>query len=164
MTNKTFTKSRRTFLKGAAYTSALSLGGLSGLAFAAKNTTADKMASASAEMANSGISIMQQKTLTGETVTLINQSDKIIMLDALKPVSLDQFKGQLIVRVNQIESEAFNGMIAVSPSERISFEIKSVGSDFTNADILPLENLDENHLQITSENSTFNRIVPVNIV
>lgn len=44
MTNKTFTKSRRNFLKGAAYTSALSLGGLSGLAFAAKTTAADNAA------------------------------------------------------------------------------------------------------------------------
>ena len=170
MTNKTFTKSRRNFLKGAAYSSALSLGGLSGLAFAAKSTSPEKAfgVKASADLTNSGLSIMQQKTLTGETVTLINQSNKMIMLNALQPISLEQVNGSLIVKVNQIESEAFNGMIAVSPSERISFDIKSVGSGYTsnyrNADILPLANSYENHLQITSEHSIFNRVVPVNLV
>jgi len=80
MTNKTFTKSRRNFLKGAAYSSALSLGGLSGLAFAAKSTSPEKAfgVKASADLTNSGLSIMQQKTLTGETVTLINQSKKLL--------------------------------------------------------------------------------------
>jgi len=165
MKNKTFTNSRRNFLKGVAYTSALSLGGLSGLAFAAKSTAADisANANASAEMANSNISIMQQKTLTGETVTLINQSDKIVMLDALKPVSLDQYNGSLIVRVNQIESEAFNGMIAISPSERISFDIKSVDFNDSYADTLSLAHKNQNHLHITSEHSIFNRIVAVNV-
>ncbi|GAA0406340.1 hypothetical protein GCM10009133_13730 [Cocleimonas flava] len=163
MTNKTFTKSRRNFLKGAAYTSALSLGGLSGLAYAAKSTAAGKMTStkASAFMANSGISIMQQKTLTGETVTLINQTDKIVMLDALKPVSLEQFNGSIIVRVNQIESEATNGLIAISPSERITFDIKSLDFNESYAGALQSSHTDQNHVNISSEHSIFNRVVPV---
>ena len=98
---------------------------------------------------------MQQKTLTGETVTLINQSDKIVMLDVLKPVSLEQYNGSLIVRVNQIESEAFNGMIAISPSERISFDIKTVDFNDSYADTLSLAHKDQNHLQLTSEHSIF---------
>ncbi len=166
MKNKTFTKSRRNFLKGAAYTSALSLGGLSGLAFATKSSASDKAigVKAAAELTDSGISIMQQKTLTGETVTLINQSDKIVMLDALKPVSLEQFNGSLIVRVNQIESEAVNGMIAISPSERISFDIKLVDFNESYADTLALAHKDQNHLQLTSKHSIFNRVVPVHMV
>ena len=165
MTNQTFTKSRRNFLKGAAYTSALSLGGLSGLAFAAKTTGADNAASvqASARLTGTNISIMQHKTLTGETVRLINNSNKMIMLNAQQPISLKQFNGSLIVKVNEIESEAFNGMIAVSPSERISFDIKSVGSEYTNLNAFPVANSDENHLQISSEHSIFNRVVPVNL-
>ncbi|WP_299871252.1 twin-arginine translocation signal domain-containing protein [uncultured Cocleimonas sp.] len=163
MTNKTFTKSRRNFLKGAACTSALSLGGLSGLAFAAKATASEQAlgAKTSADLVNSSISIMQQKTLTGETVTLINQSDKIVMLDALKPVSLEQYNGSLIVRVNQIESEAFNGMIAVSPSERISFDIKSLDFNNSYAGALQSSHTDQNHVNISSEHSIFNRVVPV---
>jgi hypothetical protein len=86
------------------------------------------------------------------------------MVDALKPITLEQVNGSLVVKVNQIESEAFNGMIAISPSERISFDIKTVGTDFTNAKILPSAKLNGNHLQITSEHSIFNRIVPVQVV
>ena len=161
MSNQTFTQSRRHFLKGATYTSALSLGGLSSLAFTASGTaTINK----SSELASSGISIMQQKIFDKETVTLINQSDNLIMVDALKPISLEEVNGSLLVKVNQIESEAFNGMIAISPSERISFDIKATGADLTNSDTLSLTNPAGNHLQITSEHSIFNRIVPVQSV
>ena len=158
--NQTFTQSRRNFLKGAAYTSVLSMGGLSSLALAADGAaTLNKSAQVSSCAISSinGISVIQQKMLDRETVTLINQSDKIIMVNALQPINLEQVNGSLVVKVNQIESEAFNGMIAISPSERISFDI-------VDADILPSKNLDGIHLQITSEHSVFNRIVPVQLV
>ena len=66
MSKQTFTQSRRHFLKGVAYTSALSIGGLSSLAFA------------------TGTCAKQQKTLDKETLTLFNQSDKTVTLDAYK--------------------------------------------------------------------------------
>ena len=98
-----------------------------------------------------------------ETVTLINQSNKLAMVDALKPISLEQVNGSLVVKVNQIESEAQNGMIAISPSERITFDIKAIAADFTNADKLTMTGFSANQLQITSEHSIFNRIVPVQL-
>ncbi len=157
MSNQLFTNSRRNFLKGAAYTSVLSLGGLSSLAFATNDVATNlnksaEIASCSISSIN-GISVIQQKTMDKETVTLINQSHKLIMVDALQPITLKQVNGSLVVKVNQIKSKAINGMIAISPNERISFDINTVDA-----------NLEENHLQITSEYSVFNRIVPVQAV
>jgi hypothetical protein len=161
MSSQTITQSRRNFIKSATYTSLLSLGGLSSLAVAVNDTAPLKK---SAEVSKSSIRVIQQKMLGRESVTLINQSNKLLMVDALKPISLEQVNGSLVVKVNQIESEAFNGMVAISPSERITFDIKEIGADFTNTDVLPLTDLARNHLKISSEHSIFNRIVPVQSV
>jgi hypothetical protein len=165
MSNQLIPQSRRSFLKGAAYTSLLSLGGLSSLAFATNGVAKKNTVTAinSAGTSSSAISVTQQNMLDRETITLINQSDKLAMVDALKPISLEQLNGSLVVNVNQIESEARNGMIAISPGEHIIFDIKAAAADFTNVDRLPMTNLAVNHLQITSEHSIFNRIVPVQL-
>ena len=165
MSNQSIPQSRRHFLKGAAYSSLLTLGGLSNLAFAtngfAKKDTANCIKSAG--LTSSGISVTQQNMLDRETVTLINQSNKLIMVDALKPINLEQVNSSLVVKVNQIESEAHNGMIAISPNERITFDIKTIAADFTNLDKLTVTGFSANQLQITSEHSIFNRIVPVHL-
>ncbi|MEE9327888.1 MAG: hypothetical protein V3U71_11405 [Cocleimonas sp.] len=160
MSNQINTQSRRSFLKGVAYTSVLSLGGISSLAFASNEVAANVNNSvASCSISNiNGISIIQQKMLDKETVTLINQSNKILLVDALQPITLEKVNGSLIVTVKQIESEATNGMIAISPSERISFDIKSVTKKQA------LASIEQNHVEITSENSVFNRIIPVQTV
>jgi hypothetical protein len=165
MSNQSIPQSRRNFLKGAAYTSLLSLGGISSLAFATNGAATKDTATSikSAEVSNSGISVTQQKILDREKVTLINQSNKLVMVDALKPISLKQVNGSLVVKVNQIESEALNGMVAISPSESITFDINAVAADFTNVNSVSMTNLARNHLQITSEHSIFNRVVPVQL-
>jgi len=163
MSNQTCTQSRRNFLKGVAYTSVLSLGGVSSLAFATNDVTTNLNNSvASCSISNiNGISIIQQKMLDKETVTLINQSNKLVMVDALQPIALEQVNGSFIVKVQQIESEAVNGMIAISPSERISFDIKPVSDDLT---IQALANVKQNQVEITSDYSVFNRIIAVQTV
>lgn len=166
MSNQINTQSRRSFLKGIAYTSVLSLGGVSGLAFASNKIATNLNNSvASCSISNiNGISIIQQKMLGKETVTLINQSNKMLLVDALQPIALEQINGSLVVTVKQIESEATNGMIAISPNERISFDIKSVNNNSTKEKIESLANAQQNHLEITSEHSVFNRFIPVKIV
>lgn len=145
MSNKTNAHSRRNFLKGFAYTSALSLGGLSCLAFASNGTT-DKYNSGIC-----GISVSQQQVLDKESVTLINQSNESITLDALEPVRLERINGSLVVKVNQVKPNTLSG-IEITPSQRITFDIqeepKPMGS----------------HLQLISEHTAFNIIVPVQAV
>ena len=173
MSNQAFNKTRRRFLKGAAYVSALSVGGISSVAFATKKSAViDGTATLNTDIlrksdvfSNTDIRIIQETLLDREKVTLINQSGKLQMLDARQPISLHQANGQLIVTVNQNDVDAVNGMVLMSPNERFTFDVKAIGIDVSETKDLPtLTNLAENQLQIKSEHSVFNRIVPVQLV
>ena len=172
---KTTDQTRRQFLKGAAYVSALSVGGLSltGLssaAFAAKSNQAVDAISGSSVLGDrilgdSDIRVIQETLFDREKVTLINQSGKLQMLDVRRPISLHQTNGSLVVTVNQNDADAVNGMVLMSPNERFTFDVKAIGIDVSKTSDLPaLTNLAENQLQIISEHSVFNRIVPVQLV
>ena len=154
---------RRHFLKGAAYVSALSIGGVSSLAFATSNNA---MVNNSEDLTtNNGIRIIQETLHDRESVTLINESGKLQQLDVRQPITLLQAEGTLVVKVNQNDAKAVNGMVLMSPNERFTFDVKAIGIDLSNTSDLPaLTNLAENQLQIVSQHSVFNRIVPVSVV
>ena len=77
--------SRRKFLKGAAYASALSVGGLSGLAAASSSVTKPQLATET----------------TPSAITLFNQSTKTVALDAQRPFHFEKVNGWLVVKVNK---------------------------------------------------------------
>jgi len=160
---KTTNQSRRHFLKGAAYLSALSVSGLSSVAFATKISTALNETAGFSK--NNGIKIIQETFFDRESVTLINESGKLQMLDVRRPISLQQTNGTLVVKVNQNDADAVNGMVLMSPNQRFTFDVKAIGIDVSNTNGLSaLTNLAENQLQITSQHSVFNRIVSVELV
>ena len=168
-----FTESRRKFLKGAAAVSALTITGLSGLAAAARTKpAADALSGADLPATNgdrilgdSGIRIIQETLYDREKVTLINQSDKLQMVDARQPVSLYQTRYGLVVNVNQDDAQAVNGMLVMSPGDQWTFDVKAIGIEVHNHTRLPvLTGLAEHQLEISSAHSSFNRIVPVQVV
>ena len=135
MSKQTFTQSRRHFLKGVAYTSALSIGGLSSLAFA------------------TGACANQQKTLDKETLTLFNQSDKTVTLDATKPVSLELVNGWVVVKINKQTEQSTGKAISLAAGQRQSFAI--------NPELAPMLKDSGDYIVITSEFSVLNNMVPV---
>jgi len=159
MSNQPSNQSRRNFLKGAAYTSALSIGGLSSVAYALGG--AAKTSATESVLADSNISVMQQQMLHKETVSLFNNSDKPMMLDALQPVKIERVNGSLLVKPNVIEAHAFSGMIMMLPSERISFDIQTTGGVFSSAEIADTSKLQGQQMHITSQHASFNRLIPV---
>lgn len=160
-TQTQFTQSRRNFLKGAAYTSVLSIGGVSSLAFAAKGKTAAATAADTANAINADISVMQQPMLHKETVSLFNNSDEPVMLDAMQPIKIDRVNGSLVVKPNVISDKAYSGMIMIHPRERLSFDIQTTGGIFSSAEVQDARLLDGQLLHISSEHSAFNRLIPV---
>lgn len=160
---KNFTQSRRNFLKGAAYSSALSVGGLSSVAFAMSGK-ASLDTKHTADIVENNISVMQQQMLHKETVSLFNNSDNPIMLDALKPVTIERVNGSLIVKPNVIEAgaPAITGMIMMHPRQRISFDIQTTGGAFSSAEITDISKLDGQLMHITSNHSGFNKLISVN--
>ncbi|MEH6456428.1 MAG: twin-arginine translocation signal domain-containing protein [Cocleimonas sp.] len=163
MSKQLTNQSRRNFLKGATYTSVLSigaLGGLSSIAFA--NNTGSKAKSDVISSTNiSDINIMQQKMLHKETVTLFNKSDHEVMLDALHPVQIIRVNGSLQIKPNFIESSASSGMIMILPRQRIAFDIQTTGGHFSSAEIQDVSKLDGQQLHLTSEHFAFNKLIPV---
>ncbi|MGB1012013.1 MAG: twin-arginine translocation signal domain-containing protein [Thiolinea sp.] len=166
-------KSRRNFIKGTAAISALAMGGLSGLAVAARSKPGADVLSGAAISAkpgdrilgDSGIKIIQETLYDREKVTLINQSDKLQMLDARQPVSLYQTGDGLVVTVNQDDAKAVNGMLVMSPGDQWEFDVKAIGIEVRNHTGLPLlTGLAEHQLQISSTHSVFNRVLPVQVV
>lgn len=164
MSNQTsFSQSRRSFLKSTAAVSAISIGGLSSMALAASNVTATD--ALSEKSAQSGIRVIQETLFNREKVTLINESGKLQMLDVQQPISLHQAFGKLVVTVNQNDAAAVNGMMVMSPGQRLTFDVKAIGIEVAQElDIPVLTNLAENQLQISSQHSVFNRIVDVQVV
>ena len=133
------TLSRRNFLKGAAYTSALSIGGISSLAFASSKTN------------------VSPETLP--TVTLFNQSDKTVSLDAWKPVSLEKVNGWVVVKINkadELRSDTANQQtITLAAGQKLSFAVDS--------ELAPLLKDSGDYIVITNEYSALNNMVPVSI-
>jgi len=158
-----FTQTRRNFLKGAAYTSALSIGGISSLAFANSNNSTNFNKGNQQELTDSNISIMQQQMLDKETVTLFNHGDSPVLLDSQKPIQLEQVNGSLVVKVNQVNTDdaAFNGLVQISPRERITFDITTLSADFSNSDIFPIPTLAGHDMLLSSEHGAFNKVVAV---
>ncbi len=142
MSKKTNTLTRRHFLKGAAYTSALSIGGLSSLAFA--NTSSSKK-------------IIGNKDL-GKTVTLFNQSDKTVALDASQPVSLQKVNGWIVVKINKASEQSIANLrtdeiITLSAGQQHTFEIDS--------ELAPMLKETGDYVVMTNEFSVLNNIVPI---
>ncbi len=140
MSNQIKPFSRRRFLKGAAYMSALSVGGLSSAAFAAcGNKTSTMSASTSA-------------------VTLFNQSDKTVALDAAQPVSLEKVNGWVVVKINKASEQSIldlntDEIITLTAGQQLAFEVDS--------ELAPLLKDSGDYIVITNEYSALNNMVPV---
>ena len=101
------TQSRRNFLKGAVYTSALSISGLSGAALASSVTPNQFIVSET----------------TSATVTLLNQSVKAVGLDAKQPVSLEKVNGWIVVKVNKASESGFGQVFNLEAGQKLSLAV-----------------------------------------
>ena len=129
-------QSRRKLLKGIAYGSALSVGGLSTAAFANSLTV--------------------KHDANKETVTLFNQSDKTINLDASKPVSLKQVNGWVVVNINKLDEQSTEKTISLAPGQQHSFAVDAV--------LAPMLGVTGDYIVITSEFTALNNMIPISAV
>jgi len=129
MSKNTNSLSRRQFLKGAAYASALSVGGLS-------------------------LSGLSSVAFAGSPkVTLLNQGNKTIVLDAAQPVTLEKLQGWVAVKLN-MATETNNGQwITLAVGEQRSFSVES--------DLVPALKETGGHIVVTSEQAVFDKMVPM---
>lgn len=138
MTKQTHSLTRRKFLKGTAYVSAISAGGLSSLAFATGKNKAD--------IPNS------------KSVTLLNQSDKTVFLNASQPVTLEKVNGWLVVEINKSSDESIVNLrrgqvIALRTGQKRSFTIDT--------ELASLLKAGDEHIAITNDYSAVTSMVPI---
>ncbi len=131
-----FNQSRRKLLKTLAYGSALSVGGLSTAAIAASSTKAVP----SSEM---------------QEVTLFNQSDKSIALNATQPVDFQEVNGWAVLNINKAEKHTHQS-INLAAGERATYMVDTHLAS-------KLESTG-NYIVITNEFDTLNNMIPVSTV
>ncbi len=141
MSKQQNTLSRRNFLKGAAYTSVLSVGGLSSIAHAT--------------CGNSEKSSMSAST---SAITLFNQSDKTVALNASSPVSLENINGWVVVKINKASEQSIldlntDEVITLTPGQQLAFSV--------NSEMAPMIKESGDFIVITNEYSALNNMVPV---
>lgn len=132
--------SRRSFLKGAAYTSALSVGAVSSVAYAVCGTTAAK------------------KQTSKARITLINQSHQTVALDATTPVSIENIGGWVVANINKASAQSILDLnvadiVTIGAGQTMTFEVPSAL-----AALLPTS---ASSIVITSEYSAQNNMVPL---
>ena len=136
MSNQTNTITRRSFLKGAAYTSALSVTGLSSIALAQSADHKQYIISGSGAPA----------------VTLFNQSAKTVALDATQPVSLEKVNGWVVVKINKATEQSTSG-ITLASGQSQSFAV--------DAELAPMLIETGGDIVITNEYSTLDNMIPM---
>jgi len=148
-------QSRRKVLKGMGYGLALSVTGISTVATALSQKSAQANALPSCD-----ITIYQQQSVGKEIVSLMNLTEKPITLDSIKPVGLEHINGSLVVKLNNVS----DGAITLAAGERLSFEIEATSTPNANSnDELLIPNVLAGHVKISSDHPAFNGIIPVTV-
>ena len=162
-----FNQSRRTFIKGVAYSSALTAGGISSLAMA----TTDSKLSANVSTGGSAlptcdISIAPHQTVGTEIVTLTNHTKGNVKFDSISGVGLEHINKHLIVKVNKLGEHAGQGQVTLAPGEKLSFVVAAISCDEcgnANSQNLFIPNMLAGQLNVKSNHPDFNGVIPLTV-
>lgn len=159
---------RRKFLKGLAYSSVLSIGGLSSLAMAKPAHQKSMQASiGGSALPTCDIHLLPQQHIGTEILTLSNHTGIDITLNKITPVNLEHVNNFLAVKVNKLGKHAGQPTVTLAPGERLQFVVAAISSDNqgnTNYNSsLPIPNVLAGQLKVSSDHDAFNGIIPVTV-
>ncbi len=159
-------QSRRTFIKGAAYSSVLTLGGISGLAMATgKNATSSASIDGSA-LPTCDISIAPNQTIGTEIVTLNNNTNTVVRINSISGSGLEHVNKHLTVKVNNVGKHENQGIVTLTPGEKLSFVVAALSTDEcgnANNKNLFIPNMLAGQLNVSSDHPAFNGIIPLTV-
>jgi len=141
-------QSRRKFVKGAAYSSAFALAGLSSFAM-----TADALAT-------------QVPSVDTEIVTLINHTASNVAFSSISLVGSSDIYQYLAIKENKLGSHTDQSIVTIAPGEQLSFVVAALSSNdeiYANNKNLFITDVLEDHLAIKSEHRQFNSIFPITV-
>lgn len=167
-----FNQSRRTFIKGVAYSSALAAGGVSSIAMATSNSSLkDTALSTNASSRGSAlptcdISIAPHQTVGTEIVTLSNHTNSNVKFDNISGAGLEHVNKHLAVKVNKIGKHAGQRQVTLKPGEQLSFVVAAISCDDcgnANNKNLFIPNMLAGNLIIESNHPEFNGVIPLTV-
>ena len=135
MSKLTSNVSRRHFLKGTAYLSILSVGGASSAALAIGENQSHATA------------------ISSPSVTLSNQSDKVVFLNASQPVSLESVNGWVVAAINKATDESAGHVLTLNPGQERAFQVDAVFAKFLKKG--------DDRVVITNEYSAVSNMIPI---
>ena len=161
-------QSRRTFIKGAAYSTALTVGGLSSVAMATdvlstKTASVESMGSA---LPTCDISIPSTQSIGTNIVTLTNTTGTNVKVNSISSMGLQHINKHLAVKVNKLGVHAGQGKVTLAPGEQLSFVVAALSSDDSgnaNNKNLFIPNVLLGKLEVNSDHPDFNGIIPVTV-
>lgn len=161
-------QSRRTFIKGVAYSSALTVGGLSSVAMATDVLVTKESVAASSGTAlpTCDISIPANQCMGTEILTLTNTTSGHVKIKSISSMGLQHINRHLAVKVNKLGKHAGKGQVTLAPGEQLSFVVAALSSDDAgnaNNKNLFIPNVLLGKLNIESDHSDFNGIIPVTV-
>lgn len=163
MTNQT----RRKFLTGLAYSSVLSIGGLSSLAMAMPGKKAMQARVEGSALPTCDIHLLPQQHFGTEILILTNHTDTDVTLDKITPINLENVNSYLTVKVNKFGKHAGQTTVTLAPGEHLELVVAAISSDNqSNAEYnssLPIPNVLAGQLNVSSDHDDFNGIIPVTV-
>lgn len=161
-------ESRRTFIKGVAYSSALTVGGLSSVAMAtdALSTKKSVTASVGSALPTCDISIASTQNIGTEIVTITNTTNTKVRVDSISSMSLQHVNKNLAIKVNNIGVHAELSVVTLAPGEQLSFVVAALSTDDAgnaNNKNLFIPNVLLGKLNVESDHPDFNGIIPVTV-
>ncbi len=155
---------RRTFLKGLACGSALSIGGLSSVAMAKSSKQTISTGSA---LPTCDIHLLPKQHIGTEILTLFNHTKTNVTLGTITPVGLEHVNSYLAVKVNKLGKHAGQNTVTLVPGERLQFVVAAISSDkYGNTSFnssLPIPNVLAGQLRVSSNHKDFSGIIPVTV-
>jgi len=158
------TTTRRTFLKGLAYSSALSLGGLTSIVMAKPD---GENLSTNSALPTCDIHLLSTKNSGSETLSLFNHTEANVTIESIERVNLDNESKFLAVKVNKLDKHAGHNSVTLEPGETMDFVVSATSSDYQDYSIendsLEIPNVLAGQLKVSSDHHAFNGIIPVTV-
>lgn len=159
MTNQIDNKTRRVFLKGLVYTSALSLAGISNISMAKPNTET--------ALPTCDIHLLPTQNTGSEILSLYNHTDVDVTIDSIDKVNLDAKNKALVVKVNKLNKKVGHKSITLAPGETMQFEVSAISHDYKDYSIKnassEIPNVLAGQLRVSSNHQAFDGLIPVTI-
>jgi len=156
---------RRTFLKGLACSSALSIGGLSSVAMAAKSST--KASTTGAALPSCDIHLLPTQHIGTEKLSLFNHTDKPVTIENITHHNLDNVNKFLAIKVNKLGKHADQSSVTLAPGESMEFVVAAISSDnYGNTaqnSSLSIPNVLAGQLKVSSNHLDFSGVIPVTV-